>query len=233
MVEIGDILLCTVERVNNTVVSIVMENGKEGSIIMSEIAPGRIRNIRDYVFPGKKIICKVIRIQGDRVDLSLRRVTLKETKEKREQLSLEKSSISILKSVLGDKAEEIIKNILTEGTVYEFLQESKKDSSNLEKLIGKDACDKVLHILNSQKVKSVLVKKIFNLTSDASDGIVLIKNILSNFKDVKIRYLAAGKYSIVVEDKDKKTADNKIKKVFDELTEQAKKSNISFVYKEK
>src|SRR4030065_438102 len=96
--EVGDIVLCTVDRIVGTVVfvKIPSENREiEGSILMSEIAPGRIRNIRDYVVPKKKIACKVLRIspQGN-TELSLRRVSQKEKKEVIEQEKQEKSYIS-------------------------------------------------------------------------------------------------------------------------------------------
>ena len=109
--EVGDVVLCTVDRIVGTVVFVKIEGDGEGSIITSEIAPGRIRNIRDYVVPKKKIVCKVLRITGDRIDLSLRRVTPKEQKEVKEQYKQEKSSESILKSVLGDKTSKIIEEI--------------------------------------------------------------------------------------------------------------------------
>ena len=75
--EEGDVVFCTVDRIVGTNVFVkISEKDKEveGCIVMSEIAPGRIRNIRDYVVPKKKIVCKVLRISGDRIDLSLRRV---------------------------------------------------------------------------------------------------------------------------------------------------------------
>src|SRR4030042_1972413 len=105
--EVGDLVLCTVDRIVGTVVfvKIPVENREiEGGIVMSEIAPGRIRNIRDYVVPKKKIVCKVLRINANgNIELSLRRVSQKEKKEVLEQESQEKSYTSILKSVLGEK----------------------------------------------------------------------------------------------------------------------------------
>ena len=74
--EEGDVVLCTVERIVGTIVFVRIKGDGEGSITMSEIAPGRIRNLRDYVVPKKKIVCKVLRISPNRnTDLSLRRVT--------------------------------------------------------------------------------------------------------------------------------------------------------------
>ena len=83
--EIGDIVMCTVEKIVGTIVFVKIDGDGQGSITLSEIAPGRIRNLRDYVVPKKRIICKVLRISGDRIDLSLRRVTQKEQKEVKEK----------------------------------------------------------------------------------------------------------------------------------------------------
>ena len=58
MLEVGDIVLCTVDRIIGTTVFVGIEGNGEGSIVTSEIAPGRIRNLRDYVVPKKKIVCK-------------------------------------------------------------------------------------------------------------------------------------------------------------------------------
>src|SRR3989344_8055808 len=116
--EVGDLVLCTVDRIVGTVVFVKTDGYGEGSIIVSEIAPGRIRNLRDYVVPKKKIVCKVLRISGDRLDLSLRRVSLKEQKEVIEANNKEKSYVSILKSILGAKADEIISKITKEEKLY-------------------------------------------------------------------------------------------------------------------
>ena len=102
--EEGDLVLTTVDRIIGTSVFVKLENGDEGCIVFSEIAPGRIRNIRDYVFPQKKIICKVLRISGDRIDLSFRRVTPKDQKDFKDRQKFEKSYESILKNILGEKA---------------------------------------------------------------------------------------------------------------------------------
>lgn len=233
MVEVGDILLCVVEKISGTVVFAKMPDGTEGSIVLSEIAPGRIRNLRDYVFPGKNIVCKVLRVNGERVDLSLRRVTPKEIKDLRESLNQDKSYTSILKSVLGDEFESASKKILSEGSISSFLEESKKDKSKLESLIGKEHASKIFEIINSQKKKTAEIKKNFTLSSNAPNGIVLIKELLLGFNGVSIKYLAAGKYSISAEAEEKKIADNKIKAVLEKIQESSKKNSLDFSFKEK
>ncbi len=232
--EVGDIVMCTVDRIVGIVVFVnIDEFNKEGGIILSEIAPGRIRNLREYVVPKKQIVCKVLRISGDRIDLSLRRVTQKEQKEIKEQYKQEKSYKSILKSVLKEKAEEIIKKILKEEKVYEFLQEAKEKPAKLENLVGKTDSKKILDILKKQKQKKATIKAKFSFNTAKPDGLALIKKILGHINEAEIKYISAGNYAIKTESKDPKTADNKLKEILSKIAKSAKKQGANFKIKEK
>ena len=237
--EEGDVVLCTVEKIEKTIVFVKIHGHKkdskelEGSIITSEIAPGRIRNIRDYVVPNKKIVCKVLRISGDRIDLSLRRVTKKEQKEVTDEYNQEKSYISIFKSIIGDKIKEVVNEIEKEQNIYYFVEEAKENPKKLEKLIGKKDAEKVLKIIKTQKQKKSIIKKEFELSSLKPNGILLIKNILENIKEAKINYISAGKYNIIKEAEDPKKADNQVKKILEDIAKKAKKLGMEFKTKEK
>ncbi len=230
--EVGDIVACTVDKIVGTVVSVKIEGNGDGNIVMSEIAPGRIRNIRDYVVPKKKIVCKILRIspQGN-VDLSLRRVTQKEKKEVLEQGSLEKSYISILKSILGDKTDEIINKIYEKDRAFSFLEEAKTNASELEKIAGKENAKKILDILNTQKKKKTTVKEEIHLTTSKSDGIKLIKKILENLKGITIKYISAGRYSLEIESEDAKIADKKLRETINSVEKESKKAGVEFSVK--
>ena len=95
--EEGDIVLCTVDKIVRTNVFVHIEGHDEGTIILSEIAPGRIRNIRNYVVPKKKIVCKILRIKKGNIDLSLRRVSKKEKKRSWKRLNKKKVMRVLLK----------------------------------------------------------------------------------------------------------------------------------------
>jgi len=235
--EVGEIVLCTVDRIEkaNVIVKVHIPGqvDLDGNIMYSEIAPGRIRNIRDFVVPKKKIVCKILRISGNRLDLSLRRVTQKEQKELIEQEKQEKSYQGILKAVVKEKAQEIISKIREQDSLYNFLQESKTNSKALETIVGKKEASKIIEILNSQKQKKAIIKKIINLKSTAPDGIIKIKNILSEIKYAKVQYIAAGKYALTTEGKDLKTIDKIMKEVLEKIETQAKTENLEFNIKEK
>jgi len=231
--EVGDVVLCTVDRIVGTIVFVKIDDNGEGSIILSEIAPGRIRNLREYVVPKKRIVCKILRISGNRIDLSLRRVTQKEIKEIKEQSKQEKSYTSILKSVLGNNVEKIIKEVSEQGRIYEFLQEAKQDSKKLEKLVGKQDAEKILKIIDSQKQKKAIIKKEISLTTTKPNGLELIKRIFKDIKNAEIKYISAGRYVLQTESTDMKTADKNLKEILKNIEKKAKEESISFAIKEK
>ena len=75
--ETDEIVLCKVTKIfPNSVFAELVEYRDSGMIHISEVSPGRIRNLRDYVSVGRQIVCKVLRIDRERghIDLSLRRV---------------------------------------------------------------------------------------------------------------------------------------------------------------
>jgi translation initiation factor 2 alpha subunit (eIF-2alpha) len=226
--ENGDVVMCTVERIVGTTVFVEIEGGGQGSIILSEVAAGRIRNLRDYVVPKKKIVCKVIRISASgNIDLSLRRVTLKEKKEVLERMSQEKSYASVIKGIIKDGADEIIEKIQKQDSLYDFLESSKENSLALEKIAGKENAKKILDILSSQKKKKAILKKEFRLVFFETNGIEIIKELLGKI-DAEVKYLSAGKYSVKIESDNLKTADNQFKEIISDIESKAKKLGAEF-----
>lgn len=229
--EPGDIVLCTVDRIERTVVFVkIFFEGREieGSIVTSEIAPGRIRNLRDYVVPKKKIVCKVLRVSHGNIELSLRRVSPKERKEVMDEYNQEKSYISILKSILKEKTDEAIKKISQEGSLFDFIEESKENPEKLEKIVGKSNAEKIMGILLAQKPKKAFLKKRMSLKTTSSNGIQSIKEILGGIKEAEIKYISAGVYSIKTEAENIKKADQKMQEILKEIEKKAGKEGADF-----
>ncbi len=66
--EEEELLLCTVTKIFPHSVFVKMDEfGRDAMIHISEVSPGRIRNIRDFVVEGKKVVCKVLRIDKEKV----------------------------------------------------------------------------------------------------------------------------------------------------------------------
>jgi len=230
--EEGQIVLCTVDKIVGTIVFVKIEDNGEGTIITSEISPGRIRNLRDYVVPNKKIVCKILSIRGENIHLSLRRVKQNEKKELLDKIKKEKNLKAILKTVLGkEQSEKTIEKITKQQTILEFFEEIKENPKTLETYVKKSDAKKIFKILESKKDKPKQIKQIFKLSSKAPDGILEIKNIINqaikNTK-AKISYLAAGKYRITDTGENFKELKTEINSILKNIEKQAKKENCDF-----
>ena len=229
--EEGQIVLCTVEKVIGTTVFVKIQDNGEGTITTSEIAPGRIRNLRDYVVPGKKIVCKILKIDENRIQLSLRRVKQNEKKELLDKIKKEKNYKAIIKTIAGDESIEIIKKINSDYSHLDFFEEIKQKPDLLKKYFNKAQAEKLLKILESKKEKPKEIKQILKLSSKSSNGILTIKNIINKACEgskCDVSYIAAGKYSLKIQGKDFKEIKSEIHKVTESIENQAKKENCEF-----
>jgi len=111
--EEGELVKCTVTSVQSHSIFVRIDDyGINGMIHISEVAPGRIRNMRDYVVEGKSVICKVLRVNLERghVDLSLRRVSESQRRNKVNEIKKEKLAEKLVEVVafnLNMKSEEL------------------------------------------------------------------------------------------------------------------------------
>jgi translation initiation factor 2 alpha subunit (eIF-2alpha) len=232
--EEGELVLCTVDRIAGTIVFVKIEGEeKEGSIILSEIAPGRIRNLREYVIPKKKIVCKILKDSGGTISLSLRRVSQKERKEVLDEYKQERSYESILKNILKEKATTVIEKLLKNGKLSIFFEEVKNNPKKLEEIIGKEETKKVLEMIFEQKKKKKIIKKTISLKTQEPNGLYLLKSLLENSGDININYISAGKYSLELETEDGKKGEQELKTFLEKIEKKAKETGVQFELKEK
>ena len=239
--EEGDIVICTVKKIlfHSVFVSLDEYHNKEGMVHISEVAPGRIRNIRDYVKEEKKVICKALRVDIEKgyVDLSLRRVNNSERINKNNEYKQEQKAERILESLakenkksLDEMYQEVgIKIIDTYGSLREGFQNISFDNELIKNLnINKKIEDSLLKIINEKiRAPEVMVQGTLTLQSNASDGIDLIKKILLNFKDenLKISYISAPKYRVVLKGPDYKSVEIKLKELREKFSSLGKENN--------
>jgi translation initiation factor 2 alpha subunit (eIF-2alpha) len=241
--EEGQLVLCAVEKILGTSVFVKIEGyEKDGAITFPEIAPGRIRNIRDFVFPGKKVVCKVLKIHQNSVELSLRRVKTNERNDFNEYCKKEKSYSALAKTILGEKSEQILKEIKEkENSIVDVFDNCKENPKNVEKYFSKEQAEKICKILREKdnKTKEMMINREFSLTSKDPKGINIIKTIIleaSKGTNIEFSYIAAGKYLARVKSKDPKKDENTLTQVLNKIEDLSKKkycSSCNFVYQKK
>lgn len=249
--EEGDLVFATVTSVQyNSVFCQIEEYGKQGLIHISEVNPGRIRNIRDFVVEGKMVVCKVIKIDKERghIDLSLRRVTEMQKRQKTDERKQEQKAEKIIEALATqmNKPAQQVYDAVSKPLLpkYELLQYAFQDvvetGMSLEKAgVPKEYVDK-LNVLIKEKLKErfVTISGTLLLKSYEEKGVDLVKAALIEASKIDkkclIRYLGAGAYSVEIEAKDYKDAEKILKEVLDTVQKSIGKSkNTEFSFKKK
>ena len=233
--EESEVVLCTVLKVHhNTVFTLLDEyEDKKGVIHISEISPGRIRNIRDFVVEGKKVICKVLRINEERghIDLSLRRVTDSQKREKNSQLKQEQKAEKILELACKEANKDMrqvyssMKDAVFEGypSLYTCFEDIMAGNFSVSALKLDAKLAKSLDELIKSRIKppEVEIRGIIKIESYDPEGIGIIKDALKKGKagNISMSYGGAGRFNISVKAEDYKTAEGDLKKSTDSIIE--------------
>jgi translation initiation factor 2 subunit 1 len=228
--EDSEIVVCTVTSVQHHSVFVrVDEYGLSGMIHISEIAPGRIRNIRDYVSESKVVVCKVLRVNEERgqVDLSLRRVTETQRRSKINEVKQEQKAEKIIEFVSG-KLERDVKDVykeLTDNLLEEydslfacFMDVVERDISLGKFKIDKDLARELGDVIKQRlKPSSVEIRGDLTMQSYAPNGVERVKNALKEAvsPEITAKYVAAGRYSLTVHASDFKKAEELLRKSSD------------------
>ncbi len=228
------LVLGIVDKIENMNVFVKLSGGKMGTIVTSEIAPGRIKNLREYVAPNKVIVCKVLRISQNHIDLSLRRVSAKEKKEVLLKYQQEKDIEMGLKSILKEKFPEIITSIKSDfEDLTIFVEKVQQDEKIIQKYIPKEFLERIMK-LTEKKKKEVEVKKIIKLKCLDSNGVTKIRELLSfQGNEIKIIYVSAGNYLITVKAEDYKKANFLMQEFTDQVEKKSKKFTCELSIEEK
>lgn len=240
--EDSELVLCTVTGIQHHIVFVRLdEYDKTGIIHISEIAPGRVRNIREYVAEGKKIVCKVLRVNEERgqLDLSLRRVTEYQKRQKANQIKQEQLAEKIiefaakeLKKPFEEVYAVISKAVLkTYPYVYACFEDIVNNEATLENLGVDKKIAATLEVLVKQRIKppEVQIEGNFMMTTFAPHGVADLKKVLAiAVKDgISPMYLGGGRYHVSLKDKDYKAAEERLAKTVDAVLAAGKKLGIT------
>ncbi len=226
-----ELVLCTVKKIhpNSAFVTLDEYENIEGMLHISEVALKGVKKIKDYLNVGKKIVCKVMRVKGREVDVSLKRVSSGARKKKLNDHRTEKRFYHIVEYSCNEAgASSAAKKIMEEfinkfGSIANAYEELR--NKGLTILNGISIPEKVKPLLKANfesmlKQLRVRIKRSVSVSSTSSDGVERIRKVLASYKapkdaDIKLIYEGSGRFKITVEAKNYKEAE----KLFDELRE--------------
>ncbi|MEM3126531.1 MAG: S1 RNA-binding domain-containing protein [Candidatus Woesearchaeota archaeon] len=233
-----EIVLVTVTKILPSSVFVELdEYEKSGLIHISEIAAGRIRNIRDYVVEGKKIVCKVLRINKEKghIDLSLRRVNEAQRRQKTEAIKQEKKAEKIIEQFARSLKQDV-KTVYDKITPkifedYEYIHRCFSDvveqGISLEKYMDKKLASQLKELIIERiKPTEVRIQGEFKIRFYEANGVEIIKEALSPIskeKNCTIKYEGGGKYKLSITAPNYKEAEKRLETI--------EKSTLDFIKK--
>ena len=232
--EPGDLVIATIETVTDYgAYAKLDEFEKRGLLHVSEISSSWIRNIRDFVREGQKMVLKILRVDSEKghIDLSLRRVTKRERIEKVMLFKKVRKAEALLKGVAektGLPTQEIYAKAGTlveaEYGLYDGFEKAAKEGTEpLTKIGVPEDIAKAFAEVAAERihVKLVKVKGTLEIRCLKPNGVKLVKDAFLNAKkaektkdaDVRFYVIAAPKYMVEVLAENYKRAEDVLQKV--------------------
>jgi len=252
--EKEDFVVCTVRDIlaSSVIVELDEYEKKEGMVHVSEIARKWIRNIKTYMKPGTKLVCKVMEVRPSEnlITLSVRRVGAAQHRNKLAQWNDEKKANDILEvfakqSNLTSKGiyEKVGNKILeSQGVIYPtFIRISKEGEKVLLDLkIEKEIAKSLTELIQKRIVlPKAEISGIITMCSAASNGLEVIKQAIQKMKDItkakkvdfEIKYLGAPNYKFSIVAPDFKLAEDVLKEICTIITKLIESSEGSIEIK--
>jgi len=228
--EEEELVVCTIKSVKNfgAFVSLEEYQAKEGFIHVTEIASGWVKRMSDFVREGQRVVCKVLKVDQAKghVDLSLKKVNDHQKREKIQVWKNEQKSEKLMEFVAQrlettvDACYEEFGDALVDkyGSMYAAFEAAAGSSKRLKA----DGFDgkwlKVFMAVATENVtpSTVEIAGLVEMNCPVSNGVVHIRAALkeaekTESENVKIQYIGAPKYRIVVLADDYKTAEEDMK----------------------
>jgi len=243
--ETGDLVIATVQEVTDFGAYVKLDEfDKRGLLHVSEVASSWIRNIRDFVREGQKLVLKVLRVDSEKghIDLSLRRVTKREKIDKIMLWKKERKAETLLRNV-AEKTGLPLKEVYEKAGVpmekeyglYEGFEKAfKEGASALTKVgVSEELANTIADIAKERmRVPMVKVKGTVELRCMKPEGVKIIKEAFSNAKkaeksrDAKLRFyvVAAPKYCIEVMAENYKSAETVLQRVAENVVSHVTKA---------
>jgi translation initiation factor 2 subunit 1 len=231
--EVGDLVIATIETVTDYgAYAKLDEYDKRGLLHVSEISSSWIRNIRDFVREGQKVVLKVLRVDLEKghIDLSLRRVTKRERIEKVLSWKKERKAEALLRGVAEkvgltneeayEKAGKIIED---KYGLYEGFEKAAIEGPEALTEIGVEEKLAQAFVQVAQErihVKMVKVRGVLEIRCMKPNGVKIIKEAFNKTKSEKLKdasvkfyVIAAPKYSVEASAENYKRAEDVLQKI--------------------
>ncbi|WP_297461356.1 translation initiation factor IF-2 subunit alpha [Thermococcus sp.] len=238
--EEGEFVVATVKNIHPYGAFLKLDEypGKEGFMHISEVASSWVKNIRDHIKEGQKIVAKVIRVDPNKghIDLSLKRVNQQQRKAKLQEYKRAQKAENLLRMA----AEKVGKDFETAwrevwvpleeeyGEVYAAFEDAAQNGMDvLQGLISDEWIEALRPIIEAYvEIPTVTIDAEFEITVPKPNGIEIIREALIRARDraneekeidVKFSYQGAPRYRIDITAPDYYKAEEVLEDIAEEI----------------
>jgi translation initiation factor 2 subunit 1 len=203
---------------------------KRGLVHISEVASGWIKNVRDHIGVGERVVVKVLEVdeESQQIDLSIKDVNEHQRKDKIQEWKNEQKADNWMNLAFGEGIDDqtysrIVTALLAEfATLYDAFESAAIHGE--EAMEGVDLAEEELDAIVSTARENVSVPYVnvsgyVDLEVPTGDGVDNIKDALraaegngdiSEGIELEVTYVGSPEYRIKVRAPDYKTAENNL-----------------------
>ena len=230
--RVGELLIAEIAKITKfgAYCHLLEYNNTEAFMPIKEVSSGWIKNIHEFIHQGQKVVCKVIFIDKykNTIDISLKKVTPKESKERIGRYNLDNRLRGLIQQAikvagLQSEKESIFSKIDSAFPSYiEFVMGAMEDAQSYKSLnIPKKLKDVLIDTIKANmKEKKHEVSYIATIsTQNTLNGVEELKEMFSKVAagGVSIGYISAPKYRLHADGASYVEAEAKIKKATDAI----------------
>ncbi len=240
-----ELVVCRIASIHPNSVDVEMiEYGRKGMVHVSEVAKRWVRDIREFLKQGQYVICRVMRVDGENVHLSIKRVDRSESESRLGEFKRERKAAKMLelagknlKKTLEQSYNEIGYKLQEEfGSLAKSFEIALKNPELMrQKKIPEKWIKELTDIAErSYEEKTYRLTGELDIVSYQPNGIETIKKVLLQAKEknksIEIKYISAPKYMLTLSGKNYKKLEAKIATIGEEIVNEIKhnKGEASF-----
>ena len=245
--QLDEFLVGTVKKIMpfGAVVALDEYDGLESFVHISEVSSGWVRNIREYLKEGQKVVVKTVFLDPSKrqIDVSIKRVSEGEKKrkleafqsEKRAQKLFERTAAKLgktMQAAMMEAGAPLLREYGSFWALFEALAAGEEPKIALPKAwlasLKETASVEI-------KPKRAELRAVITAKSTAGDGVKRVKAVLEKIAGVsaagvkaKIHYVSAPQYYFDIDAPDYKIADKFLQKAAAAGEVVAKKEGVEF-----
>ncbi len=248
----GEVLIATVKKVFEQGAYVTLDEyaNLEAYLPWIEVSSKWVKNVRDVIKEGRKVVVKVIRVNKAKgtVDVSLKRVTEDEKRKKMATWKREQRTDKILEIVsqkLGKPEKQAWEEVAWKledyyrTDAFSALEKAIKEGEGVLKNAGvpdywiKPLLDEIGKHIEEKRYK---VSETVVVRSNAPDGVEKLKSLFSAAEEIfddevgelRIYTIGAPRYRIEIIGSDQKAISSELSRLIKELEKLSKENGLSF-----